>query len=318
MEIRIQNREEIDTDAWNTLTLSYSFFQTTSWIDTCRRGIPRSRSVLLAAFDQDLLLGGIPAIITEKFGSSAFLSMPFDTYGGLICDKSISADVCPLLIEKLRDYFTAERFGSIRIVDFFDTVQQLPVSGFTSEDVFTHIIDLRGSGGFAPPDKKIAGHIRKGERAGLEIMPFQSSSDTSAFYALYKKTERRHGRKRTRLNRLMFESILEQLGQSPQLLWIAAWHEQTMVASQINFVHGKTIFNWQTVSDYEYHHLKPNHMLLKHVIDYGLQHGLQELNLGASPPEAAGLIDYKSRWGGRQRNYKLYTKRRGVRKLLGR
>ncbi len=46
--------------------------------------------------------------------------------------------------------------------------------------------------------------------------------------------------------------------------------------------------------------------------------GAGRVNLGASPPHATGLIEYKESWGARKIEYDILSCRSGVGKLMGR
>jgi hypothetical protein len=318
MNLHIQTREGIDKSAWDDLAGQYSFFQTIAWVDICLRGITGSEALFLIIDYNGRPVAGMPGLITGNFGSTSFLSMPYDTYGGIAFHELVDDRARAVWQEELLNYCSLRRFGKTIIVDFSSEMTDMASAGFSRQLAFTHIIDLRGVSQYSPPDKKIAGHLRKGERSGLRIERITTSACLSDFYEIYAKTERRHGRKRPRHPKRFFAAIFDVLGGSSQLLWLAALHEETMIGAQINFVQGGTLFNWQTVSDFDYRSMKPNHILLKHAIDFALEHNIDEVNLGASPAEAEGLIDYKERWGGQKREYGIYIKRRGLRRLVGR
>jgi len=177
---------------------------------------------------------------------------------------------------------------------------------------------MNGDGAHTPPDKKLNGHIRSGQRAETEIVQIRGDEMIRKFYRLYSLTEKRHGAARPLYRKRFFLALLDRLGESPRLYWNALREEGRLVGSCINFIHGKTLFNWQTVSDYESRHLKPNHVLLADAIERGAELGVSRVNLGASPEHAHGLIDYKERWGGERVEYACYTSASPLRKMLGR
>ena len=110
--------------------------------------------------------------------------------------------------------------------------------------------------------------------------------------------------------------MLKHLGDTDILYWNCLMHEGMMVGSCINFIYHNTLFNWQTVSNYEFRRLKPNHVLLSEAIQKGIDRGIRKINLGASPPYAHSLIDYKERWGGVKIDYDTYISDSWFRKLL--
>ncbi len=90
--------------------------------------------------------------------------------------------------------------------------------------------------------------------------------------------------------------------------WIIAIEiDGAMAASQINLIWGDTLFNWQVVSDLGFRQVKPTYLLHDAMIAYAQNQKLRKINLGASPPEAEGLIEYKERWGGTEIGYDIMT-----------
>jgi lipid II:glycine glycyltransferase (peptidoglycan interpeptide bridge formation enzyme) len=102
------------------------------------------------------------------------------------------------------------------------------------------------------------------------------------------------------------------------LYWNSLLEDSRMVGSCINFIHGDTLFNWQNVSDYSKRYLRPNHVLIADAIEYAIERGIKKINLGASPPYAHSLIDFKKRWGGERVNYDSYFSSSWLLRLLRR
>ena len=94
--------------------------------------------------------------------------------------------------------------------------------------------------------------------------------------------------------------------------------DDVMIGSRISFLHGGSLFNWQAVSDYRYRRFKANQVLLDEAVRRGRAAGAATINLGASPPDAEGLIDYKERWGGRRVVYDVLSGRSGIFRMVKR
>ena len=319
MDFRIIDRDSLDLERWELLAAEGSFFHTHYWADVCVKGLmPGASAVFLCGFEGDSLVAGMPAIIKKKFGMRAFHSMPFGTYGEVILAAGSAPEAKTEFYRHLEEYFKRSSFSRVNITDFAGRFADWDESSLTKDSCFTHIISLNGREPYRPPDKKIEGHIRTGQRAGTRIVQIETPGQIDSFYRLFRMTEQRHGRQKPLYAKKFFLGLLEVLGGSKKLIWPGMMANGDLVGSCINFVHADTLFNWQTVSDYEMRHFKPNHILLNETILEGISAGVSKINLGASPQYSQGLIDYKERWGGMRVDYDIYTSTSWIRKLLRR
>ncbi len=317
MEFHILTRKQLDVGAWERLTAGSSFFHTHQWVDTCVDGLsPGARAVFLCGYKDGRLVAGMPAVIKKKLWMKSFYSMPYGTYGEVVMAEDAGDDSRDEFYVHLLTYLKRGRFSRIAITDFDRNFSRLSEPFLTHTETFTHTISLNGNKVHIPPDKKINGHIRAGQRANSEIVTITDSRQLADFYNLYEITEKRHGSIRPLYSKNFFSSILKHLGGSDMLYWNGLISEGQMVGSCINFIYNGTLFNWQTVSNYEFRHLKPNHVLLSEAIRVGIEAGIKNINLGASPPYAHSLIDYKERWGGVRVDYDTYISDSWFRKLV--
>lgn len=317
MKFRVLDRDELDVSAWNDLAANGSFFHTVSWADICVSGIGnRARSVFLTLYDDNRLAAGMPAIITRRFGFRTLSSMPFGTYGAPIFAPDSTPENRRQFMTHLNQYLQKEKFSSVVIADFEGRLSEWDRAVIRRGRCLTHVIDLDDEE--FHPHKKIEYDIRAGQKADSKIIRLDNSSRVADFYRLYRMTEKRHENRGPRRGFEFFEAILDHLADSHTLYWTGLTVEDSLVGSQIHFIHGGTLFNWQTVSDYEMRRYKPSQLLMNDAFRYAAEQGLTRINLGASPPEASGLIRYKERWQGKKVEYDLLTARSWYRKLLGR
>ena len=319
MDCTVLDYQSLDKPAWEKLSRNGSFFHTHQWMRICIDGLsPGVEGIFLCGFENGVLVAGMPAIVTKRFGLRSFYAMPFGTYGEAVFDPSLGADRRTDFYRYLLDYLREHRFSRIAITDFDGTLDGLATSPLRRERCFTHIISLNGNEEHNPPDKKVNGHIRAGQRAETDIQRLTSREHLDEFFALYELTEGRHGRRRPLYSKEFFAGILRYLGDSDTLYWNCLISEGAMIGSCINFIFNRSLFNWQTVSDYKSRHLKPNHVLLADAIQRGVEAGVKQVNLGASPHDAQGLIDYKERWGGVRVDYDCYYFDSWIRRLVKR
>jgi hypothetical protein len=319
MDCTVFDYRSLDKPAWEKLSRNGSFFHTHQWMRICIDGLtPHVDGVFLCGFEDGALVAGMPAIVTKHFGLSSFYAMPYGTYGEAVFEPSLESDRRIAFYRFLIGYLRTSRFSRIAITDFDGTLRGINRNHLRRERCFTHIISLNGNEEHNPPDKKVNGHIRAGQRAETVIRSLTTREQLEEFYSLYELTEQRHGRRRPLYRKEFFESILRHLGDSETLYWNCLISEGTMIGSCINFIFNRSLFNWQTVSNYESRHLKPNHVLLADAIRRGVEAGVKEVNLGASPHDAQGLIDYKERWGGVRVDYDCYCYDSWIRRLIKR
>jgi hypothetical protein len=319
MDCKEFDYQSLDKPAWEKLSSHGSFFHTHSWMRICIEGLsPGVDGVFLCGYENGRLAAGMPAIVTNHFGFRSFYSMPFGTYGEAVFAPGLEHGERESFYRFLIDFLNKNRFSRIVITDFDGSLAGIDNSLLRRERCFTHIISLNGNEEHNPPDKKVNGHIRAGQRAETEICRLTDTEQLEAFYALYELTEGRHGRRHPLYRKQFFESVLRHLGDTDTLYWNCLMFEGKMIGSCINFIFNGSLFNWQTVSDYNNRRLKPNHVLLADAIQRGVETGVKEINLGASPHDAQGLIDYKERWGGVRFDYECYSYNSLLRRLMRR
>ena len=317
MEFKVYNRKSLNVEKWEKLTSSGSFFHTHQWADICSEGLGHNaHSVFLTGVENSKLIIGMPAIITKRLGFKSFYSMPYGTYGEVILRKGINETQRDIFNTHLIKYLKRNRFSRIAITDYEGKFAKISEPFLSTSPAFTHIIYLNGNDKHDPPDKKINGHVRAGLKADTNEITINDKRHLDAFYKLYLMTGKRHEQRKPLYSKRFFRAILDVLNESDMLHWNALMENGTMVGSCINFIHGDTLFNWQTVSDYSKRHLKPNHVLLTSAINFAIKKGIKKVNLGASPAYAHSLIYYKERWGGIRVNYDVYISDSWIRKLL--
>lgn len=318
MDVQIIERPAMDLPAWNALVRQRSFFQTIAWADVCAAGMgAQARAVFLCAFEDGGLKAGLPAIITSRFGLKSFFSMPYGTYGGAVYSPDFDDEFKRRFCDGLTKTLAAGGFWHMDITDYFESLRLWSDCPLIRTRCETHVIELQDGVEFIPPDKGTAGDIRAGEKRGGMIVTIDSGR-LDDFFRLYRLTEKRHGRTRLRYSREFFGAILDHLGGTDRLYWTGFEAEGVLIGSQINFIHGDTLFYWQAVSDYEKRWYKPNQALLYDAILNAGGRGLRQINLGGSPEDAVGLRKFKEQWGGRPIAYDVYSYRSRLHRLMRR
>jgi len=319
MDFRILGRKDLDRENWKEMARSGTFFQTLEWADICSGGLGfRAEGVFLTGYADGEMISGMPAIITRKFGFRSFYSMPYGTYGEMITKGAMDEEQRDIFNANLIKFLKRGRFSRISITDFEGRLSEVGEPFLTWSPSFTHIIKLDSLSDYIPPDERILEQVRNGLKSGTTRIAIRTDDDLNSFYDLYLMTEKRHGQRTPLYSKRFFRAILDTLCNSNMLYWNALLEDSRMVGSCINFIHGDTLFNWQNVSDYSKRYLRPNHVLIADAIEYAINRGIKKINLGASPPYAHSLIDFKRRWGGVRVNYDSYFSSSWMLRLLRR
>ncbi|MCP4567704.1 MAG: GNAT family N-acetyltransferase [FCB group bacterium] len=319
MEFQICDHQSLDVTHWDKLARRGSFFESSLWVDVCAAGMSGSTEIcFLCGYESGRLVAGLPAVMVSKLGQKSFLSMPYGTYGGVLFDEAIDSDGRDEFISNMENWLRKKRFSLVSITDFAGRLADWRPKDFERTSHFTHIIELEAGGQFVPTNRNLVKNLQAGEKAAGDIIRIENIDRIKGYYDLYLATESRHGRKKPLYNLSFFEAVMKVLGNTDSLYWTALMVDGEMIGSQISFCHHDTLFYWQAVSAYEKRQFKANYRLLFDAITYGNSRGVTKINLGASPPEAEGLIYFKECWGAKRVEYDGLDYRSPLRKFMGR
>lgn len=123
-------------------------------------------------------------------------------------------------------------------------------------------------------------------------MEGRDSDILKKFYGLVVETRRRHGLLPQPM--AWFRNILKYLGEAA-VIYCASKDNQP-VAAILMLRFGKTLYYKYGASLARFHRLGAMPFLLWHAIQAGIGSGLEELDLGRSDCDGAGLVTFKERW----------------------
>lgn len=315
MKFQVEQFTSIDETQWRQLSSGASFYQGYDWIRACREALG-SEAVACTLRQSGHLIGAIPGIISSRLGMKTFASMPFGTYGGIIWRNTPEEEQKRAICSGIEDALSGLSISKAHIADYSGSFDSLQLSGFKMRRHYTQLLSL----GQAPysPDKKIMTEIHKGQEAGGEIRRLSYTSDIDIYYDLYRYTEERHGRKKLPYSREFLFALLKSLVPSAKLYWIGLFNDDRMIGAQIHFIEGDKQYYWQAVSGGDARDFRSDYRLLLNAIHFGQQQGVTEVNMGASPDDAHGLVFFKKRWGSVKREYMTYEYSSGLRRIIGR
>ncbi len=262
-----------------------------------------------------LVDGEIEALLSGvEFGRRPlrrFQSMPDGIYSRILSEVR---DNCARQ-EMTRALFQAiakAGYAKVYVTDFHD-LMEVPET-YTAQPCHTTVVDISDEN-WEPPDSKLQSEIRKAERAGAKIERLDAVAHMESFLQLMQATEQRHGR-RPRYPPQFFSALAELAAEDDRVVWYWCEHEGRPVVSHITFIEGDTALHWQVYYDKAFSFLKANQFMLWQLIGELRPRGVHRLSLGASPPGASGLIDYKAKWGGEEYAYNCYVHKSGLGRFL--
>lgn len=197
----------------------------------------------------------------------------------------------------------ARKYSRVTLVDFENHLAVVP-TGWNRATSMTHLVDL--SPAYEPPDPDLRSEIRKSQREGLVIRKVSTHEEIEVSRMLFLL----QGKQPYQLypQELLF-ALAEASLTHDDIIWLIALHDGKLIASQVFLRIDSTLLYWLSVMDRKAAALKPAVALLKEGIQLGIKQGATRCNLGASPPEASGLVEFKKRWGAREHQYSIYSRK---------
>jgi hypothetical protein len=261
--------------------------------------------------------GALGAILPGiEFGSGPFArfqAMPDGCYGGLFLDPALARER-EALSRAMFLGLPARHYAKAFFYDFHGMAPSHP--GFEVERCETSLVDISDPD-WQPADRKLQSQIRKAEREGIEVVPFDWERHHAGFLALTAQTARGHGL-HSRYPAAFFRRLADLALRDRRVRWLWCEHDGSPACSHIYFVHAGTVQAWQSCVDRRFSWLKPNQFVRFQLCREVAREGVRWLNLGSTPATSPGLAYFKARWGGGRVGYSSYVRREGLGLLVGR
>lgn len=285
-----------------------SVFHTASWLEALRRTYRYTPMALTSSSAGKELNDGIPFCEVKSWISgSRLVSLPFSDH----CELLVQRTELPSFISYLDKHSRAGGiYIEIRPTEMCsplaendprcqnqDQALRSPIRDFTAyRDYSLHRIDLR-------PDLPtifnnfhescIQRKIRRAEREKLDYEAGRSDSKLEKFYQLLLLTRRRHGLPPQPIS--WFRNLRDCFGESLTIRIASKGHRP--VASILTLLHKNTAFYKYGCSESAHHNMGAMPMLFWKTIQEEKRRGAQELDLGRSDLENAGLAAFKEHLG---------------------
>ncbi len=309
---------KISQERWEKLlkdSPNATIYHTLEWMRVWIETFPSWRGAFILLKRDDNLLAGMPIIEKRRLGLVTFYSMPYGTYGGLIGEIEEREEFGSYLLKSIQG-----PFKRAYIEDFNGLLSGL-LKGFSKIEVTTHITKL-----LPDPDKlwrgrihkKVREQVRESRRRGVEIKPLEREEEIPICYEMLIQTTERHKERRLKFPLRLYRNIFKIMSEKGNLRWTLALRGKDYLSYLISFLYKETIYFWGNASFNEALPYRPNNALFWEMIEWGCKNGYRYANLGASPPQALGLIRWKERLGGEKVVYNGYRWESWIWRLLKR
>jgi len=137
--------------------------------------------------------------------------------------------------------------------------------------------------------------IQRALDSNINIKVADSESDIETFFALYKKTRRKHGLPSQPC--IFFKSLWEIFGPSKRMMLLLAEYNGKVIAGLVLFRYKQRVSAEILGTDEEYLNLSPNHLLFWEAIKSAYNDGFKIFDFGRTSPNNESLMTFKNRWG---------------------
>jgi len=279
-----------------------SFFQTPTWSSLVAL-LPGWTTAGLAARVDGELVAALPFLRHERRGFTTLESMPFGTYGGVLLSPAAPPNAAASLLDAFGRLARTPRILTASAVDFAGRLVG-DSAGFESRRDEAQVLELGSDfdelwNAFKP---SLRNKVRKAKSSGVTVRRAVSLGDFIQYNEMLEECSKGWGIQNV-FTRDFFAALFETGGEAVQML--LAVQDGIVIAGDLNFVCGDSVFNWGNVSKESAKSLAANTLLHAHAIEVAVADGRQTYNLGSSAG-IKGVESFKSAFGTSKVSYRTY------------
>ena len=277
---------------------SASVFHSRGWLDALKRTYGYE-PIVLTTTSQGPLENGLVLCRVRGLMSHRLVSLPFSDH----CEPLVDApDDLSAFVESLANGIEEKRWASFEL-----RPRRVPAEGMAqSASYYLHTLDI------SPSADRICDRfhhsctqraIRRAEREGVAYESGTSQSLLSSFYRLLRMARRRHGLPPQPF--AWFRNLIACLPGTAQIH--VASKDGRPIASILTLSFKNTMVYKYGGSDARHHRLGAMPFLFWRAIQQAKAQGIEELDLGRSDVDQAGLVTFKEHLGGMRSTLTYYT-----------
>lgn len=326
-EIPIEITDNFKKDEYNDFVYNNpnaSIFQSLEMAEVYERNKDTENLILVARNknNKEILASLLAKKVVAKKGFLSSLSAHSTIRGGPIFKNTEDGIRATSLL--LQEYNKrTDKWGPLytRIHPLFDASQLLPTyyeNGYKESGWNNFIIDLNKPveeiwEGMSKSNKR---NVKKAMKSGILIEEITEKKYIPIFYDLLVEnyTKRRHPLE----DISNFEATFDFLVPKGLAKFYLAKYKDEYIAGRLILLYKGLVYDWYAGSSDNGFALKPNDLLIWHILNWGAENGYHTFDFGGGgEPEriSEGWVEFKSRFGGELVNYGRYTKVHQQKKL---
>lgn len=283
-----------------------SVFHSLDWMPIYELFSQKPCQFLICAREGDRLLATMPVTVFEKLWVRAVFSSGFGVHGGPICRPGYEGQVIPGLLKAFVAHFHGSRTALLGIQDFPGLAGALQGWGFKPTPVATFIAPMPDSlEKLEPKGRSIIKAVRKSARAGIQIFRSKDPADFEQWQRLCSANYIAHGRRP--YPPALYRAASELIEKTDTLRFYIAKLNDQVIGGTVQVFSIRQIYGWMSATDREFRIYGTNDVILQAVFEDAIAEGMLSFDFGPSPPGATGLVDFKKKWAGVQRDYYQYN-----------
>jgi CelD/BcsL family acetyltransferase involved in cellulose biosynthesis len=310
----------LDDERWDKFVSNHPFgviYHHSSWMRVLSLTYRHLEPLCFVLEDEnDNIRAALPCfIVRSKLTGTRLVSLPFSSYSDpLVEDRE---DFSRLLDETINELeHTSASYFELRCFRNIDSIKD---ERLTNHNYYkTHILAIEeGFKNISQLFHKdcIVRSIKKALKSGVAIKLGCSEQDLKKFYVLHGMTRKRQGFPIQPYE--FFRNIWEIMSPLGFFNLLLAEYDKKIVAGLVLFKFKDTVSFEHGASIPKFLSVRPNHLLLSKAIEIACSQGYRYFDLGKTPPENKGLLDFKRRWGARMYDvpYFYYPRNQGIMSL---
>ena len=299
----------VDRDAYASLLTacpSATVFHSLDWMRIYELLSGKSSQFLVCAQDGETLAAAMPVTVFEKFGAKAIFSSGFGVYGGPIARSECPPDVIPEMLKRFTAHFLGPRTVLCSVQDFHGVCDILQRKGFRLLRAVTHMMKI--------PDRyedlekgtksTVKYRVRRAAKAGIEIFRTTTAADFERWQLLCSANYRAHARRP--YSYALYRAVAQRIQETDTLRFYVAKLNDRVVGGAVCVFALKQAFYWMSATDPAFPNYGINDAVFHVVFQDAINEDLKQFDFGTSPIGAQGLMRFKEKWGGVERDYAYY------------
>lgn len=302
MKLSIIKLTPVDEEGWQDFVHNHpdsTIYHTLAWRDILYNEY-RFEPIYFIAKEGNSVVGVLPAFLIENFRGRRLVSLPFSIYGGPLGETE---EVVAALLGRCLEMVDMGRVSEVEIKPY-KLSAVMKDNGFASLDWGAGaILDLTVGKDMlwhSLVEKKSA---IKGEKKGLEFF-LSDESELDQFYSIQILIRKRLGLPVPRM--AYYKSFFAKLTYNSDVKLALIKKGEDTVAAGVFFLFRDTILPVLSASLSQFNGCKPNDMLIWNMIKWGVENDYSSFDLSPAPYENKGLLQFKRKWGGDEREVLQY------------